>query len=567
MGIPSYFSYIIKNHSNIIRNRKQLLQSACGGKFHSLYMDCNSIIYDAVYSSSDADKQLPNDKYEDLIISRVILKINSIIATIQPSKTAFIAFDGVAPFAKMGQQRIRRYKTAYMASLDFHCSNGIGIREGGSAAASQKWSTSAITPGTRFMNKLSTRLKKEYRSTFTNGSKWGVEKIILSTSDEPGEGEHKMFEYMRKNKNAAAGENIAVYGLDSDLIMLSVFHCLMCDNIWICRESPEFAKSVLPKNVYVPPNELLFLDIRGFSRSLLRETKVSPMTPSFRNFETIVFSDIDNCRIYDYVFMCFLLGNDFLPHFPALNIRTDGMGRIMDAYAKCISNTPERTLISPIDGKIQWNYVKILLTELAANEHTFIMQEYAKRDKLEKSLSRSWTMHVKTPEDKEQLFSNAPILFRAEEKYICPSENCWEQRYYETLFSGEEYSQQNIEKICLNYIEGLEWVFRYYTNYCCHWKWKYHYNYPPLLIDLIKYLPSNSKYLFTNPLAKENRPMEDVDQLAYVLPAEQHYLLPTKKLAELMKDPEKYAKQYPKTADLEFEWAFCRYFWEAHPKI
>ena len=41
MGIPSYFSYIIRNYSNIIRkdcNRVQLL-----------LMDCNSIIYDSYY--------------------------------------------------------------------------------------------------------------------------------------------------------------------------------------------------------------------------------------------------------------------------------------------------------------------------------------------------------------------------------------------------------------------------------------------------------------------------------------------------------------------------------------
>ena len=43
MGIPSYFAYIIKNHTNIIRKRRQLKN-----KFTSLYMDCNSIIYDCI---------------------------------------------------------------------------------------------------------------------------------------------------------------------------------------------------------------------------------------------------------------------------------------------------------------------------------------------------------------------------------------------------------------------------------------------------------------------------------------------------------------------------------------
>jgi 5'-3' exonuclease len=45
MGIPSYFSYIIKNHSNIIRSLQHHQQSQTS--FAALYMDCNSIIYDA----------------------------------------------------------------------------------------------------------------------------------------------------------------------------------------------------------------------------------------------------------------------------------------------------------------------------------------------------------------------------------------------------------------------------------------------------------------------------------------------------------------------------------------
>ena len=42
-------------------------------------------------------------------------------------------------------------------------------------------------------------------------------------------------------------------------------------------------------------------------------------------------------RMYDYIFICFFLGNDFLPHFPALNIRTDGITRITSAYKQTLS--------------------------------------------------------------------------------------------------------------------------------------------------------------------------------------------------------------------------------------
>ena len=45
MGIPSYFSYIVKNHSSIIikYNPKSI-------SVNNLYLDCNSIIYDVVHN-------------------------------------------------------------------------------------------------------------------------------------------------------------------------------------------------------------------------------------------------------------------------------------------------------------------------------------------------------------------------------------------------------------------------------------------------------------------------------------------------------------------------------------
>ncbi len=45
MGIPFFFSYIVKNHSNIIRKL-----SANTIKVYNLYLDFNSIIYDAVHN-------------------------------------------------------------------------------------------------------------------------------------------------------------------------------------------------------------------------------------------------------------------------------------------------------------------------------------------------------------------------------------------------------------------------------------------------------------------------------------------------------------------------------------
>jgi 5'-3' exoribonuclease 2 len=157
--------------------------------------------------------------------------------------------------------------------------------------------------------------------------------------------------------------------------MLSLFHCFACKNIFIFRESPEFGKILLDREF--ERDELLYLDSRGLSRAILSEMDVSYERADSRG------------RIYDYIFACFLLGNDFLPHFPALNIRTHGNYTILETYRKLIAKYDSRRFISLETGNIQWKWVKLFLQELAKDEPRMIQNEYESRAKLEK--------RVKTP--------------------------------------------------------------------------------------------------------------------------------------------------------------------------
>lgn len=559
MGIPSYFSYIIRNHSNIIRNRAQLTAGRVA--FQSLYMDCNSIIYDAVRAPSQAAPTT-----DESIVAEVVRKIDQYIAAMAPTNIVCIAFDGVAPFAKMNQQRVRRYKTGYLAKIDADFrSEGKSADKSVCKSVCAAWNTSAITPGTAFMDLLSRRVKAAFEG---KEAKYGVKQMRVSTSQEPGEGEHKMFQHMRDHANQR--ETIAVYGLDSDLIMLSLFHCFACENIFIFREAPEFAKSVLPKDAHIAPNELLFLDGRALAASILKEMGCAGAD-----------ARESRSRIYDYIFMCFLLGNDFLPHFPALNIRTHGNHTLLDLYQTHIGRFPDRHFISTETSAIQWRWVKLFVGELAKLEHPWLVKELAERDKLAKRMRFS----EKTPEDRQQAFDNIPIIYRGDEKYICPDEKGWEERYYETAFAKStsstahgtpantahgtpsstahgKMSEPEIRYASIQYIEGLEWVFRYYTEGCPHWRWKYDAHYPPLLRDLVKYIPNdNGAAVLDLAAGARSQPFHPSTQLLYVIPPWNHaQLLPAKarKLAEHTPD------RFVQIHDLRFQWLFCRYFWESH---
>ena len=141
MGIPSYFSHFVKRHRQIIKPMCQITD-----RINNLYLDCNGIIYEAV----NIDR---TNKNEESIIKYVCDKIAFHIKTLKPSNNVFIAFDGVAPIAKMNQQRNRRYLSWYQNKI---------IREKKHTSGEKVWDTSAITPGTLFMSKLSTAINSTF---------------------------------------------------------------------------------------------------------------------------------------------------------------------------------------------------------------------------------------------------------------------------------------------------------------------------------------------------------------------------------------------------------------------
>lgn len=520
MGIPAYFSYIIKNYSNIIRNLKFHEQNKT--PFNSLYMDCNSIIYDSYNEFLKSPESMGEyDNFESFLIDIVIEKIQMYVKEVHPDNILYITFDGVAPFAKMEQQRVRRYKAWHSSTLNI---------SGGSQT--KKWNTASITPGTTFMKTLSQRIKFFFEN---NEKMYGLKKIIVSGSDIPGEGEHKMFQYMRDN--IQPNDNILVYGLDSDLIMLSVFHVGLCNNIFVFRESPEFSKNIIGSEF--KSKELLFLDIDILCSSILNEMGCISVA-------------LEKHRIYDYLFICFFLGNDFLPHFPCLNIRSSGIQILMETYKKYIGNFSDRCFISKKTGKIQWKFVELFVSEISKMEHEMILNECLLRDKMD-----FYKWPCSTNEEKEHALLNSPVIYRAVEKYICPNEKMWEERYYRSLLNVER-KDETVKEICINYIEGLEWVFKYYTEGCPDWKWKYKYNYPPLLSDLVKFIPKLNMD-FINSSSKYNHPFSSDLQLAYVLPPSNHYLLSERNRNILKKE---YNNFY--TDSIDYKWAFCRYFWESH---
>ncbi len=514
MGIPSYFSYIVKNHSNVIR---KLVKNTI--QINNLYLDCNSIIYDAVHG---IDFSKLDDTDVNTIIRCVVSKIDEYIQLIQPNNFIFIAFDGVAPVAKLEQQRGRRYKSLYQNQISKTIFKDL---------KPDPWNTTAITPGTKFMAALNSKIKHYY----CDAQKYNVKSIILSTSEHFGEGEHKLFDFIRTNPKYHTDDfSTVIYGLDADLIMLCINHLPISSNIYLFRETPHFIKTI---NSSLEPNETYLLDIPELAKIITLD--MAPLE-----------QEVATTKIYDYIFLCFFLGNDFMPHFPSVNIRTGGVDKMLNAYKATIGANENLT-----DGKtINWNNVRKLVNYLAKAEETNYKNETKLRDRREKTF-----YPTETPDDTFKKFEALPTYDRKQEKLINPYKGGWEERYYKTLFKVD-IDDELLKKICTNYLEGLEWTMKYYTTGCADWRWCYKYSYPPLLADLLRFFPDKNEFQFINNL--KPKPVNELVQLCYVLPKQSLTFLPDKLYNSLMEKHENWYK-----TDCEFMWAYCRYFWEAHVQL
>ena len=138
MGVPSYFAYLIRNHREmlikLLNFKKQI---------NNLYFDSNSIVYDGLrFLSKDYEKYKNDTDFERDLIQLVCKYLEDYINEIKPNKRVMIAFDGVAPVAKLEQQRTRRHKSMLEYKLRC-CISG----------EKKEWNKTAITPGTKFMKK------------------------------------------------------------------------------------------------------------------------------------------------------------------------------------------------------------------------------------------------------------------------------------------------------------------------------------------------------------------------------------------------------------------------------
>lgn len=552
MGVPSYFYWLVSRFEDVILHHEYPYEKDIG----YLFLDFNSQIHPAV-------KADPNMKLADMY-QAVIKYLETIVEFAKPTKGIYIAIDGVAPRAKMEQQRARRYKSV----KEKKATDEIKRRHG-EKIIDQGIDFNMISPGTEFMQVLTQRLLDYIKERKKDS--WKEIKIHLSDASVPGEGEHKIMNFIRKAEPGSLG-NIAIYGLDSDLIFLSMLNCPT--ETVLVRENIQFGnrfKSTHEETGYT----YLCVDH-------LKEILVKIMSPlvSFSELEGAgIFNDFDfqepdrmrtkyykgtdqddRRLIMDYVMICYFLGNDFLPHIPSLIIRDGGLNFVIQAY-KVVSWKLGNYLVNPDQVSINQTFLKMFLQQLATIEQDFL--EYAAEQREVRIGKFEKRMHFTNDKLKRELDEFNYVENKCED-VIRYHEPGWRNRYYNYHFHicNRHQSEFNkrIQPIGHSFLEGVKWSLLYYQGEHSNWTWYYKYHAAPLVSDL---LTSLDTFNFNEFVFPENKPVLPFVQLMSILPPESSKLLPYF-IGDLMKSRALH-EMYP--LKIELSMIGKKYLWECKPLL
>lgn len=367
MGVPTFFRWLCVRYPKIIRDTIErepvemdgrmvpvdLDEDAPNGDFDNMYLDMNGIIHPCCHPE---DGPAPED--EEHMYENIFLYLDRLFRIVRPKRLVYMAIDGVAPRAKMNQQRARRFRAAQEREemereqeklrQDWEAEGRVLPNK----SMSKFFDSNVITPGTNFLHKMSEAIRYYIHDRTTNDPLWQKLKfrVILSDANIPGEGEHKLLEFIRLQRGQPTYDpNIrhCLYGADADLIMLGLAtheahfsiirevvmpksekKCTLCGGTGhVASECTGEAEETEEMGIQKPFQILSVAVLRQYLMLQFQELKhrMPPHNPY----------DFERC-IDDFVFMCFFVGNDFLPHLPSLSIRDGSIDQMISLYTEIL---------------------------------------------------------------------------------------------------------------------------------------------------------------------------------------------------------------------------------------
>ncbi|AET40231.1 ssRNA exonuclease RAT1 Ecym_5486 [Eremothecium cymbalariae DBVPG len=408
MGVPSFFRWISRKYPKIIspvlEETPQIVDGVKlpidysspnpNGELDNLYLDMNGIVHPCSHPENK-----PAPETEDQMLLEVFEYTNRVLNMARPRRVLMIAVDGVAPRAKMNQQRSRRFRSARDAKFaNEEKARVLAEREAygelidDSVKAKTTWDSNAITPGTPFMDKLAAALRYWTSFKLATDPGWKHLQVIISDATVPGEGEHKIMNFIRSQRvDSQYNPNTThcIYGLDADLIFLGLathephFKILREDVFAqdnrrrpraqeMINMSEEDKQHLIEQDAEKP---FLWLHVSVLREYLAAELHVQRLSFPF---------DLERA-IDDWVFMCFFCGNDFLPHLPCLDVRENSIDILVEIWKTVL---PSLKTYLTCDGELNLAGVQKVLEQLGSREPELFKRKHEQESRKKEAQER-----------------------------------------------------------------------------------------------------------------------------------------------------------------------------------
>lgn len=513
MGIPSFYRHLVRRYP-------RLVGGGAGRAAEWLCLDFNCAMYQVLRAQPTwpaTGGAAAQAAWEATFREAICAYMRELVSVAKPTRGVFVGCDGVVCAAKRRQQRLRRFKGPWIARAEaaVRASAVVTVDADGEVVPSAEcaggsassWDSTALTPGTAFMEALGADLQRAGADV----AAWTGLEVIVSTTAEPGEGEHKLMAAMR----ARRPRSCTIYGLDADLILLA-----------------------------------LLLDAEtGCDVTLMREAQEFESRAAGEGFRHLVIRDLGNVlagteggragRIRDYVATMSLLGNDFLPRSLTRTVRDDGIPALLDVLRRELW-AARRSVVCPTTGGLLREGVATVVRAWAATEEADMLRavEGAMAGRFGKG---------RVPAGKEGDIAEEELAAWQ----VLPTRWCSLGRILSTKTGGLLPTWRSVVREqwgagadAAAYLAGLAWVWDYYSGRApvCQ-GWVYDRHLPPLWRDVLARLESaeggsvDSPYLEAPPVRYPVGLAPWVHLLA-VLPAESvRRLLPVERQALLQSAP------------------------------
>lgn len=546
MGIPKFYRWLSERYPLIGQPISNIPE------IDNLYLDMNGIIHTSSHSNtlSHLIPHLSSASEIHEMLRKAFAYIEMLFQIVNPKKLFYLSLDGVAPRAKMNNQRERRYKFIHEVQ-DFIEKE----KKSGKLTVDDWFDSCNISPGTNFMRDLNKHIMCFIKWKMVNDENWRKIQVVFSGSDVPGEGEHKIMTYIRNNRNSANLKH-CIYGLDADLILLA----LITHEPYtiILREEVNIGsvRSLPPrKNVTdLPKFEILFIN-------LLRE---------YLQLEFSCLTGIDLERLIDdFVVLMLFVGNDFIPRLPTFEINEGAIDKLFNLY-KMKWNTIGYLSNS---GTINWRALQEFIIEFPKYEYEILFNRI-KSTNTKKNESpivpTTKTLNIKEilmnvkKKDEEGKEETSDVIFDSPatkslkdtlDVYLKRGFDHLKKFYYSFVLGLDlDNSQDRVSQMVKKYLEGLQWVMNYYFKGPTDWQWFYPYNYAPMISDFLSTELGCDEFAIREPFMA-------LEQLLGVIPPGAKNLLPSA-YSNLMEDPE-LSTYFPDKPHIEYDPMCAKVGWES----